>query len=155
MLRIIQIALAALGLMMAGVAGAQAPAGAPSGTTGLCKDGSYTSAATRRGACRGHKGVQTWYTSEGSTAGGAATAPSGAAASAGASGTVTPSTPAPASSQAPAAGGGIGQVWVNKKSKVYHCPGDRYYGKTKSGAYMSEADARSQGYRPDHGKACR
>ena len=40
-----------------------------------------------------------------------------------------------------------GMVWVNSKTKIYHTEGDRYYGKTKSGKWMTEADAVKAGYR--------
>ena len=128
---------------------AQAPAGAPAGSTGLCKDGSYWSGAKKQGACRGHKGVQTWY---------ADSAPAAAAAPAATTAPAKQVTAAPApmtpSKTTAMAAGGPGQVWVNTASKVYHCPGDRYYGKTKAGTYMTEAAAVAAGDHPDHGKAC-
>ncbi len=52
-------------------------------------------------------------------------------------------------------GGGPGMVWVNGASKVYHCPGSDFYGKTKSGSYMPEADAKAAGAHPDHNKPCK
>ncbi|MGH9398703.1 MAG: hypothetical protein ACRD18_17875 [Terriglobia bacterium] len=39
-----------------------------------------------------------------------------------------------------------GMVWVNPKSKVFHREGDRWYGKTKNGKYMTEAEAIKEGY---------
>lgn len=40
-----------------------------------------------------------------------------------------------------------GMVWVNLDSKVYHNEASRWYGKTKSGKFMSEAEASKEGYR--------
>jgi len=40
-----------------------------------------------------------------------------------------------------------GTVWVNTDSGIYHKPGSRWYGKTKRGKYMTEADAVKAGYR--------
>lgn len=38
-----------------------------------------------------------------------------------------------------------GQVWVNLNTKVFHRDGE-FYGKTKSGKFMAEADAVKAGY---------
>jgi hypothetical protein len=48
---------------------------------------------------------------------------------------------------APASGGGGGLVWVNSESHVFHHEGSRYYGKTKQGKYMTEAEALKEGDR--------
>lgn len=152
-------------LTLASVSVAQSPATAPAGSTGLCRDGSYWTGATKQGACRGHKGVQDWYGAA-SSATAATTAPASAVVApspTAAPAAPTVSTPAPtpaapkASGSAPVAaapGGGAGKVWVNNASHVYHCPTDRWYGKTKAGQYMSESDAIAKGNRADHGKAC-
>lgn len=116
---LIAIVFLAAGALLATACGAQAPANAPAGATGLCNDGSYWTNPTKSGACSGHKGVKEWY--------GAAAAP----------------------------GGDPGLVWVNPSAKTYHCPGDKWYGTTKTGQFMSEEQAVAKGNHPDHGKACK
>jgi hypothetical protein len=51
----------------------------------------------------------------------------------------------------PAPGGGPGMVWVNTETKVYHKESSRFYGRTKKGQYMTEADAMKAGYRAAKG----
>jgi|SRR5712664_229661 len=53
----------------------------------------------------------------------------------------------PATAQQTRAANGGGVVWVNTDSRIYHKPGTRWYGKTKHGKYMTEADAKKAGYR--------
>ena len=145
--------LAITGLVLATTVQGQAPAG----STGECKDGSYTSAPSKRGACSGHGGVKEWYTESKASAPAAATPATTKATAPAPAPAPAPSKSATKSSEMPTtavAGGGPGKVWVNTSSKVYHCQGDRWYGKTKKGEYMSEADAKAAGNRPDHGKAC-
>jgi hypothetical protein len=47
------------------------------------------------------------------------------------------------------------RVWVNTATGVYHCPGSRWYGNTKQGEYMTQAEAQKKHYRPAYGKVCR
>jgi cytoskeletal protein RodZ len=48
----------------------------------------------------------------------------------------------------PAPGSGHGLVWVNTETHVYHKEGSRFYGTTKKGKYVSEADAIKEGDKP-------
>ena len=112
--------------------------------TATCKDGTSWTGSRRSGACQGHRGVQAFGIPA------ATAAPLVAVPSApGSTPAPTATSPVPQTSMS-----GAPQVWVNTASKVYHCPGDRYYGKTKAERYMTEAAARSAGDRPDHNKAC-
>ena len=58
----------------------------------------------------------------------------------------------PADKQAP--GAAPNKVWVNTASMVYHCPGDRYYGKTKAGKYMTEPEAKAAGAHGERNTTC-
>ena len=211
----------AVSLTMLAAVAAQGQATAPAGATGMCKDSTYTTNATKSGACSGHRGVKTWFAAAAAApaatkaaapamarpatpvappataatkaaapamtrpatpvappataAAPAATRPAAPAATPPAARATTPppaaASPAPAAAPAPKAaaapaarttaapraaapGGGPGLVWVNASSKTYHCSGSRYYGTTKAGSYMSEADAKAAGNHADHGKAC-
>jgi DNA uptake protein ComE-like DNA-binding protein len=70
-----------------------------------------------------------------------------------------PVTPSPGATGAPGATGHVspsqitaqvppspGMVWVNLETKVFHRQGDAWYGKTKKGQFMNEADAVKAGY---------
>jgi DNA uptake protein ComE-like DNA-binding protein len=84
----------------------------------------------------------------------------GAASVAAASAPVVPTAPAPTpkpakapSSAAPAVTTAVpatppqpGMVWANTSTKVFHREGDRYYGNTKHGKWMTEEEATKAGY---------
>src|SRR6185503_8223572 len=141
-----------------------------------CKDGTTFNGTSHKGACRGHKGVAEWLDTGSAAAAPAAkaapapapaptpapaatpapkAAPAAPAAAPAAASTETKRPPpTPASQITQKAGGGPGLVWVNAESKVYHCQGDEWYGKTKEGSYMSEAAAKTAGNRAARGKEC-
>jgi len=50
-----------------------------------------------------------------------------------------------AATKSPAPGGGHGLVWVNPETHVYHKEGSRFYGTTKKGKYMTEAEVMKAG----------
>ena len=58
----------------------------------------------------------------------------------------------PADKQAP--GAAPNKVWLNPSTKVYHCPNDRYYGRTKDGKYLTEPEARAAGAHGPRGATC-
>ncbi len=129
--------------------------------TFVCKDGTSVSAATSKGACKGHKGIDKAATKGQGAAPAAAATTAAAPAPAPAPAPAAPAKPTVAATKAdnkiattPAPGGGAGKVWANDSTKVYHCQGDKYYGTTKHGEYMSEADAKAKGMHASHNKAC-
>src|SRR5258708_22564735 len=63
-----------------------------------------------------------------------------------ASGGVAPASDQPALGQKASPVSTSRMVWANTESGVYHKPGTRWYGKTKQGKYMTEADAIKAGY---------
>ena len=148
------------GLFLAPIAYAQTAT-----VTATCKDGTDFSGTTRSGACKGHKGVASWGTTAAATTAPGNPGMAPAAPQPSRSANAAPTAPPPnmpsktatntaGSSNTAGKMGGPGQVWVNTSTKVYHCPGDRYYGKTKAGEFMSQSAAEAAGDHPSGGKAC-
>lgn len=115
-----------------------------------CRDGT-ASKASGRGACSHHGGVAK------------PADPTAPTTRANSGEIVLPSTPAQSAARATERASdnsrgseqvGGTKVWVNTKSGVYHCPGTRWHGATKSGEYVTERQARAAGDRPAYGRSC-
>ena len=132
---------------------------APAGSTGLCKDGTYTTAAKKRGSCNDHGGVKAWFgtpipqAAPASPAAPPPVASSTDTAVARSSDAPQPVTSAPAPAQAQSSADSV-KVWVNMSTKIYHCPGSEWYGKTQSGKFMTQAEAIAMGARAAYYKPC-
>ena len=142
---------------------------ADTGRPVTCKDGT-TSPHGRRRSCSGHGGINKAATA--AAAGGSSVAavlrqevrrqrqhrrrkdrgnptpPAAARAAAPA----PPARPAVGLESTTRKPGGGSRRWTghgvgDSASKVYHCPSDRWYGKTKAGEYMTEADTKAKGDR--------
>src|SRR6185436_19345387 len=98
----------------------------PRGATARCTDGTYYIGSSRREACDEHDGVDEWLENRPTTS----------------SSTSSPPTPS------------VTQVWANSASGIYHCPSEKWYGKTRVGQYLSEAEAMAKGFRSGSGKHC-
>jgi hypothetical protein len=46
------------------------------------------------------------------------------------------------------------RVWADRKTALYYCPGSALYGRTKSGHFMSQAEAQSANFEPAARRAC-
>ena len=104
---------------------AAAPAGpAPAGATAACKDGSYSTSSSHRGACKGHGGVSDWLAkteTKTKSKKEKATAPSETAAPAAPAEAAAPAATAPAATAAKTApsGGAPGDATAQCKDGSY------------------------------------
>lgn len=46
------------------------------------------------------------------------------------------------------------QVWVDRSTALYYCPGSDSYGRTKSGGFVSQAEARLENFEPAARRNC-
>jgi hypothetical protein len=122
--------------------------GAPVDATGQCQDRTYTYAASRAGACSTHGGLATWWGLRRLVRGELLPGPNASAPPR----TALERPEATGKSAAPFTR--ADSVWINTRSRVYHCPGTRWFGQTAQGRYATERDALESGARPAYGRRC-